>query len=289
MCYQNDNEEIAKLINLENVAFIVETAEELLDLKLYRQEVLDELALCSNVTILTDVEVIKLKHEGGQNFRIECIKNKNQLIDLQTNFPVICNWERSGNLIKTLTITSPIQEKVINRLKSIITIKLPKNMLNSHSYFFCMGPYAMFSNLGNGLGKITYAQASNMQKIDASEAMPKEMVDFLSHEANIDQKQEIAKNILEGAKIFIPGLYEVTQNDITDVDFGIVKTRGTEAEIDINNPLGKIRERDYGWVRKHDVDYGKAFIIENNAMKIVYSLSNATETVRMINEALDNL
>ncbi len=286
---QNDNEEIAKSINLENVAFIVETAEELLDLKLYRQQVLDELSLCPSITILKDLEVIKLHHDGGQNFTINCINNKNQLIDLKTNIPVICNWERSENLIRTLSTLSRSQEKVTNRLKSIITIKLPKNMINSHSYFFCMGPYAMFANLGNGFGKITYAQATNMQKIDAFEEMPREMLNFLNHKISNDQKQEIAKNILEGAKKFIPAFSEVILDDVVDVDFGIVKTRGSESEIDINNPLGKIGQRDYGWVRKHEVDHGKAFVIENNAMKIVYSLSNALETVGMIHEAFDDL
>jgi hypothetical protein len=133
----------------------------------------------------------------------------------------------------------------------------------------------MFANLGNGFGKISYAQATNMQKIDAFEEMSREVLDFLNHKISNDQKQEIAKNILEGAEKFIPVFSEVILDDVVDVDFGIVKTRGFESEIDINNPLGKIGQRDYGWVRKHEVDHGKAFIIENNAMKIVYSLSNA--------------
>jgi hypothetical protein len=285
---ENSTNKIAleKIIDLKNVAFVVETQEELLDWQAYRKEVLNELTQFDNITVLTEMEAVKLLHMGGQNFSIVCKNADNELSYLNAHFPVICAWEHSEKIVRTLNITSDFKDVVTNRLKCIVTIKLPPAMQDKNCYFFCMGPYAMFSNLGNGYGKITYAPITNRQKIDAADGLSNDMQDLLNKEHALDDKKLIANSILKGVQDFIPALSNICSNDIVDIGFGIVKTMGSKDEINIYDPLGKIGERDYGWVRTHEVNNGEAIIIENNAMKIVYGLKNAQETLQIIGERI---
>lgn len=288
--------ELEKKINLKDVAFVVETAEELIDMKAYRQQTLAELFQYvkkheqdkyANVTILTDTEVLAMRSEGTQQFSIR-IRNKTTQngSDLFCDYPVICAAERSDYLIsQSFTIASPTVEETTNRLKSIITVDLTdsEELLNTNSYFFCHGPYMMFSNMGDGIGKITYAPVTNMGKSDASGPLTSKMEYYLSGQVDPVDNKRIAEKILAGAIEFMPSLKGVK---ILNINYGVVKVRGNIADIDINHPQGKIGERDYGWVKKHDLHEDRGFIIENCTTKIPFALKNARDSLALVNEGL---
>lgn len=275
-------ETLGEIIDLKNVACVVETCEELLDWKKYREITLMKLAQFSNIRVKTDVEVFELEHKTEQNFEIRYKIEKNRQVTFKTNFPVICAWERSERLIMQYCANASKKLLMTNRLKAIISVKLPSELLYSNSYFFCMGPYVMFSNLCDGTGKVTFAPVTNMQKFNAYDPISDEIELFLDGKADPKIKTQIAMNILNGAKAYIPLLARIKASDVIAIDFGIVKTLGDPDEVDISNPLGKISERDYGFVQKHMMLDGKSFIVQNDAMKIVYALKNAEYTKDII-------
>lgn len=277
--------------NLQDVAFIVETAEELLDWEKCRSKILRELNQLrehglkeNNYSIewVTNAEVTQLNYNEQKDCIEVACKNGNSYL---ADYPVVCAWERAEALLRPLGI--PVPEKTTNRLKSIISVTLPVEMYETPSMFFCMGPYAMFSNLGNGRGKVTYAVKTNMGNADADGPLSAEIEQYLNGTASKEQTQRIGQEILAGATHFVPGLAQAT---VEEVAFGIVRTRGTIEEVSIYNPKGKIGERDYGWVRLYKVPNSNSnvIIIQNDCMKITYSDANGKDIRYLITDNIYN-
>lgn len=76
---------------------------------------------------------------------------------------------------------------ITSRLKLLAEVKLPKCLEDKPSMFFCVGPHAMFSNLGNGIARITFADVTN-HSTTIDEKLPYEMQRILYNCNNASEK-----------------------------------------------------------------------------------------------------
>lgn len=135
--------------------------------------------------------------------------------------------------------------KYTNREKVLIEIKLNEKQQNLKCKFFCFGAFAMFTNCGNGYGKITYAPETNLINKNYND-------DDLKHK------------ILNGAIKYIP---ELEGAQIVNLQKGIVKSID---EVNIYDEKSPFHKRNYSGL---DIFNNK--IINNAAIKLSYSYNNA--------------
>lgn len=265
-------------VNMEEVDMGIETAEELLDWTKLRKIILHELTQqekLGTIEICTQTEVLDLqkrKTTGGYIISTHDIKQEyaeQYMVDVVVN----STWYNISKINKMLGVTDV---KRCNRLKNIITIELPEELYDMPSMFFCMGPYCMFSNKGNGVGMMTYALETNIA-VTTSDDVEGDFAPILK------PAEDKAKKIFDGVCHYVPKL---KRSKIVKINSGIVQTLMGKDTFDfgckigdldfIHDPLhGGIFKRDYSGVRTTD---HPGYII-NACMKLIYCQQNA-EIVR---------
>lgn len=262
-------------VNGDHVALGIETAEHLLNWPKFSTHLVKRMLAHKNITIYEDTEVINIVKNSDKNRRYTFVTetthktNKPMKRIFSGNFVVNATWEHLDKINSLAAISMP-QELRTNRVKILCEVILPESLKNSPSMFFCMGPYCMFSNMGDGRGMMTFAPKTNLEyatDVDVSDYAKR----LLAGNATWEEKNNFAQEIIAGVAQYIPAMH---QAKFSDVKFGVVKTIG---EVDIFNCDSQFHRRDYDGIREDEAGW-----ISNPCMKLLYCLENANTIVQLI-------
>lgn len=273
--YEND-------VNMDIVELGIETAEQLFDWKKFRHFMRKEIEEDENIIFMEHTEVVKIARGSvdQQRYLLHLKKDGGEFETIETDYIVNSTWENIEKLNDDLSL-SMLEGTRTNRLKSLILVELPPDKINQDlpSMFFCMGQHAMFSNLGNGTGMITYAHATNIdtfQGIEVSDAARR----ILDGKATEEDIKLYGKEVLDGTQIlagaqnYIPALAHAK---IKEVFFGIVQTAGSLSLADLDNPNSSHHKRDY-----YGVGECEQGVIKNSAVKLFHFPKNGELVVELI-------
>lgn len=271
-----DPAEYQDYVVMDKVDIGIETAECLLDWKVFRKFLIGKLKHHENIQIITDVTVEKITPDKEACKYIVAISRdigigkEHHVYDVDA--VVNCTWENARALNATAGLTrSDIRS---NRLKGIVIFELPDELRNIPSAFFCMGAHAMFSNLGNGIGAMTYAPKTSMLTSEDLQ-VPDEINKYLNGSATLDEKFRLGAEIRKGVAGYIKGIERAV---IKDVRFGIVQTLGT---VDIFDHTSAFAKRDYNGISIEQLNF-----ITNACMKLFYGPENGEIVRDILNEHL---
>jgi len=264
-------EEFQSDVNLDKIEFAIETRERLLDWQKFSARLKGEIANHSNIEIRTRSMVDNLSTDNSGKFLV----NQGG-VDEKVDYVVNCTWQNIEALNVKLGIGDAHFKKdnpitaTTSRLKLLAEVGLPEELQDKHSMFFCVGPHAMFSNLGNGKGRITFAPITNFGTT-TEDKMPEQWERWLTEGLNAEEENQYGQTIINGVAEYIPAMQGA---QLLSVIPGIVKSRGSVDISDKNSPFHK---RDYSGVEEQQIGW-----IDNAAMKLFYCLGNAEEVVEII-------
>ncbi|MFT6333191.1 MAG: hypothetical protein ACJAW3_001547, partial [Lentimonas sp.] len=259
-------------VNGEKVAFAIETKERLLDWQKFGSKLQEEIAKYPNITIKKKTKVTSTSLDKNGKFIVNTESEKSEKFDYVVN----CSWQNIEALDEHLGIgdaptrRNNSEQSTTSRLKLLAEIKLPESLRDKPSMFFCVGPHAMFSNLGDGIGRITYAPITNFGTTTDSQ-MPEQFERWLSNGLSKEEQAEFGQRIIDGVAQYIP---EIKNAELIQVIPGIVKSKGSVNIEDAKSPFHKrsdsgVEEQQIGW-------------IDNAAMKLFYCLGNAKEVLKIL-------
>ena len=263
-------EDYQDLVNAELVVGAVETAEHLFnwpEFVIYIRRIIAEHA---NIILLEDTEVIEIKprHVLDSRFTIMTKTTSDGTARAcNTNFIVNSTWENIDYLNET-ACSRYINRMRTNRLKCFLEVRLPESLVNFNSAFFCMGPFCMFANIGDGRAMLTLADVTNMACSHALR-IDKDMARYLAGNVSVEEKLDIAHEILAGVGKYIP---DIINAKFIDVKFGIVQTQGELNLSDLLDPSAAHHIRNYHGIRE---EYQG--LISNPAMKLFYFVENGRQ------------
>lgn len=261
-----DSKEYQDYVHMENVDIGIETPECLLGWPEFRKYIITELESHENIEIMRNTIINKIEIDNKNlKYKVE-FTNTNDIHHKPqtyvTDVVVNCTWENIRALNATAGLVKPVADKRTNRLKAIIIVKLPDSLRDINSAFFCMGPHAMFSNLGNGHGAMTYAPVTSMFN-STDLVVPNVINKYLNGEATLQERMRIAERIREGVAKYVKGMETA---EIVEVRFGIVQTNG---EVDIFDHKSEFSRRDYNGVSVEQLG-----LVSNACMKLLYGPEN---------------
>jgi glycine/D-amino acid oxidase-like deaminating enzyme len=255
----------------EKVAFAFETEERLLDWQKFSARLKSEIANNPNIEIRKGRAVEDISIDNSGKF---LVKQSDKVREV--DYVVNCTWQNIEDLNAKLDIgdahirkTDPTTATT-SRLKLLVEVELPDSLKDKHSMFFCVGPHAMFSNLGNGKGRITFAPVTNFGTTTETK-MPEQWERWLSEGLSPEETQQYGQAIIDGVTGYIPAMKDAV---LSSVIAGIVKSKGSVDIADKDSPFHK---RDYSGVEEQRVGW-----IDNAAMKLFYCLGNAEEVAEII-------
>ncbi len=268
-----DKNEFSRVINLNKVDTIVDTREELLNWPKVRQRLLDGVYRHTKIKIVKNAHM-SIKYSADRLRYV--LRNKNN--DKEYHFKHVINatWENIEYLLSQISIPY-IPRSRTNRLKAIVTFQLPEVLKTHPSIFFCMGPFCMFSNMGDGTGMITYAPTTNIHS-SSDVLVPEKYRDYLDDNCSKEDKTALAKKIISGVAEFLPPIRDVTS---LRLGFGIVRTMGS---VDIFDPKSDFHRR-----RELGVKLPCAGIIVNASMKLMHFLRNGQLVVKYLDRDVINV
>ncbi len=255
-------------VDPKKIAYAIQTKERLLDWKKFDSRIKAELAQHQNIQIRTNFKVDKVSPRQGGGFIFPD--------SVEGDYVVNCTWQNIEQLNQKLGLgdahfkkENP-KESATARLKLLVEVALPQKLERAHSMFFCFGEHAMFSNLGNGIGRITYAPVTNFGTTTESE-MPAQWQKWLAKGLSAEEQQKYGQKIIDGVSLYIPAMADAKVNGVIA---GIVKSKG---EVELSNPNSSFHKRAYSGVEEQQIGW-----IDNAAMKLFYCLDNAKEVAEII-------
>lgn len=254
-------------VNESEVKVGLETTERLIDPLKLAEILAQEVKKEKNIKLKLETTVTQIRYGTDKVF--EVVTQNNEII--KADYVINCAWENLEAIDQTLGLYDP-QVKVINRLKALAHIELPTELIDQHSMFFCLGPFAMFSNLGDGTGLITYAPATNVENFYDSK-ISETGRKFLNGTADEKIVQKKGQEIINGVSFWIPA---IAQAKLKAVRFGIVKTYG---DVDIYDPNSSFHKRDYFGVSSAQIGF-----IDNACMKLMNLLINAKLVAELLSK-----
>lgn len=264
--FQND-------VNMDKVAFAIETKELLLDWEKYKALLKSEIKQ-SGAAIKTGYEISQVIRTQDGKFEVISNNGESEISDYVIN----CTWQNIDKINDLVGIgdaktkKDDPNESVTSRLKLLAEVELPESLREKHSMFFCVGPHAMFSNMGNGIGRITYAPVTNFG-VTTDNQMPEQFERWLNHGLSPEEEEEYGRKIIEGVAEYIP---EMKHAKLKRVIPGVVKSKGSVTLDDRESPFHK---RNYDGVQEQQIGW-----VDNAAMKLFYALSNAEKVSEIIAE-----
>lgn len=265
-------------VNMEKVAFAIETKELLLDWKKYEARLKKELEQ-AGVIVRTGFEISRVGRAEDGKFELVSGSGEQYSADYVIN----CTWQNIDKINEMVGIGDARTKKddpnksVTSRLKLLAEVELPESLREKHSMFFCVGPHAMFSNLGDGIGRITYAPITNFG-VTTDIQMPKQFERWLNHGLSLEEQQEYGNKIIEGVAKYIPAMKDAKLKNVIP---GIVKSKGAVRLDDRESPFHK---RNYDGVEEQQIGW-----IDNAAMKLFYAFENAKKVSKIIEKQADSL
>lgn len=255
--------------NKKLIAIGLETQESLLDWSKFRQNCLRKIYQNPYIKVMNNTSFKSASYNKKViNYNLQLIR-ENQLVIINTPYVVNCSWHNIESINKTIGIED--NQPYTNRLKLLAEVRLPKSLSEKKSMFFCLGPHAMFSNLGNGIGRITYAKVTNV--FSSQIQLPQIYQNWLKFGLTNLEKNYFGEKIIAGVSNYIPMM---SQAKLLNVYPGIVKSKG---EVDINNIKSQVHRRDYNGVTARLNGW-----IDNACMKLFYCEQNAKEVVKLITD-----
>lgn len=250
-------------VNLKNVEMGIETREHLLDWPRFKKFLLDEIATRKNIKVFTESRVQEINYlYRGACYEIH-IESLVSIYKWQAEFVVNATWEWVDYFNTRVGHYRLPEEIRTNRAKTLVKIKLPDELKEKNSMFFCMGPHCMFSNIGGGYGLITYAPETNLQ--NSTDLIPaKNYLDIINGHMSNKKQLKIAKNIVLGVSDYIPAMVNA---EIIEVRFGTVQVEG---KADIFDRSSRMHERDYMGIK-----YLEDGFVSLSCMKLLYGDGNA--------------
>lgn len=264
-------EEFENDVNIDKVAFAIETKERLLDWNKYEARLKGEISELK-IPIKTGFEVSAAVRTEDGKFQLLSKDKESETADYVIN----CSWQNIDKINETAGIGDAKTKKddpdksVTSRLKLLAEVELPESLREKHSMFFCVGLYAMFSNLGNGIGRITYAPVTNFG-VTTDSQMPEQFERWLNRGLAPEEELEYGQKIIEGVAEYIPAMKDAK---LLCVIPGIVKSKGAVKLDDRESPFHK---RNYDGVEEQQIGW-----IDNAAMKLFYALANARKVSELI-------
>lgn len=256
-----------------NVDAAIETQELLLDWIKFDQRLRREITdLGINIKNHFEISGAEIAEDG--NFILSSTLGEKE----SANYVINCTWQNIDKINDKLGIgdaRSRQEDSILSttsRLKLLAEVALPESLARKHSMFFCVGPHAMFSNMGNGIGRITYAPITNFDVTTQNE-MPEQFRRWLDEGLTEEEKQNYGSRIIEGVARYIPAMSDA---QLIQVIPGIVKSKGSVTLSDRESPFHK---RNYDGVEEQQIGW-----VDNAAMKLFYSLGNASKVSTIIAE-----
>jgi|GEM_PF-6462046 len=265
-------EEYKDRVDAKKVAVGVETTERLIDTSKLAQAIFKEVQEQKNITIMTGKKVIQLEYGDDKPFMVivqDVVTGAREI--LKADLVINSAWENMELIDQTLGLYDPSIE-CMNRLKVLAVVKLPEELKEQNSMFFCMGPFCMFSNHGKGVGLLTFAPVTNVDDFRGPNISEKGRR-LLRGDATEIEINQYGQAIIEGVAQWIPVMKRA---ELIEVRFGVVKTIG---DINIFDPKSKVHERE--GVCVESIQLG---IIRNPAMKLMNMFDNAEEITKLIPE-----
>lgn len=256
-------------VDTSRISYAIETRERLLDWKKFEARLKTEIATEKNIKIKSGFKVCDAAMSEVGGFVLEAEDGAKESGD----FVINCTWQNIEFINEKLGIgdahfkREDPKQCVTSRLKLLAEVELPEGLHERPSMFFCAGPHAMFSNLGNGIGRITFAPITNFgttteSKMPNSAEQPFER--WLTQGLSAEEIEFYGKKIVEGVSQYIP---QMAQAKVRNVIAGIVKSKGAVNIHDKDSPFHK---RDYDGVEEDQIGWNT-----NAAMKLFYCLGNA--------------
>lgn len=268
-----DKEEYVDDVDVSKVVVGIETSEHLLDCKKFQTSLESRLRNHNNITIHEFTKLVDIERlTDDKKYRWSLIFDKSdgkRCVSFSCDYVVNSTWCQIEKFNRIAGFTEQ-SFPITNRLKAIVGVKLPVSMHDSHSMFFCIGPFCMFSNLGDGTALMTYAPVTNITTSDGT-TVNKKMARLTEHGATVNEFRNITSNVVNGVSTFIPALKNA---EVISLAFGIVKTQGSVDIYDLSSPFHR---RSYFAVRSEGDGW-----ISNPCMKLVYLLENADIVVDLL-------
>lgn len=267
-------------VNPERVALAIETQEHLLDWPRFKQHLLEKITDNPHITVIKGYKVTATScNAAGDGFVISAKDANGESHTIESSHVINATWQNIEALNATMGFQM-VEGSRTNRLKLLLEVELPEAMQDKPSMFFCMGPHSMFTNLGNGLGRMTYAPVTNFadthkefEVLERLLQVPEQYERWMNHGLSPDEVALYGQQILEGAIKYMPGLEDAK---IKAVYPGIVKSKGT---VEIYNPDSAYHKRAYSGVDEQQIDW-----IDNACMKLFYCEKNAERIVDILKE-----
>lgn len=263
-------------LNTSIVDVGIETAEHLFSWKDFSEDIKRKIESHPNIVLHENTEVINISQGEKNNprFTLDTKKMDSTVIKtFTTDYLINSTWENIEYLNKKIGIPM-VPHSRTNRLKTLLTVKLPESLKDCNSLFFCMGKHCMMSNMGNGTAKLTFADVTNMEVSDKIK-MSEKAYRLLNGGATEIEKFTIAKQMIEGIANYIPGIANAV---VLDVEFGIVQTEGKLTLDDLSNPNSSVHQRCYDGIREEKIG-----VISNPCMKLFYFVRNGEVVTEILN------
>lgn len=254
-------------INLDIVDTIVDTREELVNWPKLRSILIDEANKHPNIKVYLNATVdCPKQRQNKMGFKFT-VNGKTAEADIFIN----ATWENIETMNQKISIYMEPKSRT-NRLKTIVTLeKLPEKLKEHPSVFFCMGPHAMVSNMGNGKMMCTYAPITNVS-LSTQLHVPEKIQQYLNGgTSNIKEEFEIAYRIIDGVSQYFP---LIPHARISDKGYGIIKTRGT---VDLFDPNSEVNKREEIGVEEELLGW-----IDNACMKLLHFILNGREVLDLV-------
>lgn len=191
--YKND-------VDISNISFAIETQERLLDWMKFSLRIRSDIAKYPNIKIILNSKIADVSMTEDRKFILSSKESNWKSVKNYFDFVVNCSWQNIDLINEKLGLgdvksrkEDPIKSST-SRLKLLAEIEIPRSLQNCHSMFFCIGPHAMFSNLGNGIGRITYAPVTNFQATSDIK-MPDIFERWLTKGLNEDESAKYGKKL----------------------------------------------------------------------------------------------
>ncbi len=267
-----DPEEYAHDTASERVVAGFDTREILMDWPLVRRTLVDAIEADPRIRVITDAEATGIDRSVPYRPVVTLTISGTQEILVESSFVVNCTWENIDRL--TASADLPVNTRAVNRLKTLLELRLPESLVDLPSTFFCIGPFAMFSNMGHGRGMVTYAPGTNVHAYPAGDGVAEIMRALDGHTPRAAD-EVLAARILAGVASFIPAMADA---EPVALRYGVVRTHGSSV---LDDRDSDIHRRDYSGVRVEAPG-----LITNAATKLIYFLRNADDVVARVGEML---
>ncbi len=256
-----EHDALVPLLNLYKIACGIETAEHTLNWPVFKSYLVDEVTHHPNITVQLNTQVNEILPHG-LGYKINFEENA-ELKNKKCDFVINSAWENIEKLNKTAGVEVHPEDRVL-RVKVICQIKLPEELRDKPSAFFCFGPHCSLTNTGDGYGWLSFEPVTNIKATNCLTLDP-ELALLVQGLATDEQKRNYGERIIDGAAKYLHALQKA---EYVSARIGVVRTLGNAAPI--TDAASPIHHRDYLAVQT--ALFG---LVTNPCTKLLCWMSNA--------------